>query len=143
MMQVRVKDVAEMLGGATVLGRAVQDRGALIDLIGSGLPVAALERLSAHLGAGGAKGESLKSVLQVRRRATARLGKAEGERAERVARLFAMAIQAFGDEDTGRQFMLTPHDRLGGKSPLFMCRSELGGREVEGLLNAIAYGLPA
>lgn len=142
-MQVRAKDVAEMLGGASVLGRAVRDRGTLIELIGSGLPVAALDSLDAHLNAGTDEGPSLKTVVRFRRRPSARLGKAEGERAERVARLFAMSVQAFADEAGGRAFMLTPHDRLGGKSPLDMCRTELGGREVEGLLSAIVYGLPA
>lgn len=142
-MQVRAKDVAEMLGGASVLGRAVRDRGTLIELIGSGLPVAALDSLSAHLDVDATNGTSLKRVVQFRRRSSARLGKAEGERAERVARLFAMSIQAFGDEAGGRAFILTPHDRLAGKAPLDMCSTELGGREVESLLNAIVYGLPA
>jgi uncharacterized protein (DUF2384 family) len=37
--------------------------------------------------------------------------------------------------------MTTPHPELDGRSPFDAAKTDLGARRVEGLLNALEYGL--
>jgi putative toxin-antitoxin system antitoxin component (TIGR02293 family) len=67
---------------------------------------------------------------------------AQGEQTERLARLFAYAQRVFGDADDARAFMHNPHPELQGRRPVDAALSELGGRAVEKVLDALAYGLP-
>ena len=48
-MLVRPKDIAEVLGGPTVLGRTVRDLGDLDEVLRAGLPLGALDILEARL----------------------------------------------------------------------------------------------
>ena len=59
------------------------------------------------------------------------------------SRIFAMAVQALGDTATARAFMTQPHPRLANATPLNNLRNEDGAIEVEELLNAVLFGLPA
>ena len=67
---------------------------------------------------------------------------AQGEQAERLARLFAYAQRVFGDIDDARAFMQRPHPELQGRRPVDAALSELGGRAVERVLDGLVYGLP-
>lgn len=67
---------------------------------------------------------------------------AQGEQAERLARLFAYAQRVFGDIDDARAFMQRPHPELQGRRPVDAALSELGGRAVERVLDGLALGLP-
>ncbi len=70
------------------------------------------------------------------------LTQAQGEQAERLARLFTYACKVFGDVDDARDFMRRPHPLLGGRRPVDACLTELGGRAVETILDSMAFGLP-
>ena len=74
------------------------------------------------------------------RRAT-QLSPRESERTERVARLYVHARRALGTEAEAREFMLTPHPELDGRSPVEAARTDLGTRRAEQILNALEYGL--
>jgi putative toxin-antitoxin system antitoxin component (TIGR02293 family) len=145
-MLVRPKEIAEVLGGAAVLGRTVRDLGDLDEVVRAGLPFGALDALEARLPAtGGRRNSPVRSVVR-RRSGTAGqavLAPAEGERAGRVARLFAMATKVFGSPEGATEFLTTAHARLHDRTPLECLFTDIGGREVEEILNAIAYGLPA
>lgn len=67
---------------------------------------------------------------------------AQGEQAERLARLFAYAQRAFGDLEDARAFMQRPHPELQGRRPVDAALTELGGRAVERVLDGLAFGLP-
>ena len=67
---------------------------------------------------------------------------AQGEQTERLARLFRYACRVFGDEVDARTFMQRPHPELQGRRPLDAALSELGGRMVESVLDALFFGLP-
>ena len=67
---------------------------------------------------------------------------AQGEQTERLARLFTYAQRVFGDVEDARAFMDRPHPELQGRRPVDAALSELGGRAVERVLDALAYGLP-
>jgi putative toxin-antitoxin system antitoxin component (TIGR02293 family) len=141
-MEVSVKDIAETLGGEAALGRPLRDLGDLNAAVVAGLPRSALDRVAQRLTQNGVYVDVL-SVVRPRGTADTPLDVDEGERLERVARLLATAIHVFGDEAAARAFIVTPHDRLGGRAPLALLATELGGRQVERLLDSIAYGLPA
>jgi uncharacterized protein (DUF2384 family) len=64
------------------------------------------------------------------------------ERAARLLYYSNLADVAFGDSDLARKFMTRKHPRL-GVAPIDKLDTEWGGREVEKILNAMIYGLPA
>jgi putative toxin-antitoxin system antitoxin component (TIGR02293 family) len=144
-MLVRPKDIADVLGGAAVLGRSVRDLGDLDEMVRAGLPLGAFDALEAWLPpAAGRRSSPLRAVVRRRARAGRTvLVASEGERAGRVARIFAIATNVFGSPTLAKGFLTEPHDRLAGRTPLECLATDLGGREVEEILNAIAFGLPA
>lgn len=144
-MLVRPKDIADVLGGPAVLGRAVRDLGDLDEVVRAGLPLRALDLLEARVPPpAGRKTSPVRGVVGRRTKANhAVLAPASGERAGRVARIVAMATKVFGAPAAATEFLTTPHDRLDGRAPLACLVTDLGGREVEEILNAIAFGLPA
>lgn len=70
------------------------------------------------------------------------LNAAHGQKAERLARVFAMAEAAWGDEEEARRFMNTPHPELGGRTPLAAAMTELGARQIEEIIERGLHGLP-
>jgi hypothetical protein len=70
------------------------------------------------------------------------VAQAKNDRATRLIYIFDLAKEAFGDEKLVQQFMTRKHPILRA-SPLKKLETEWGGREVEKILNAIIYGLPA
>ena len=144
-MLVRPKDIADVLGGPTVLGRVVRDLGDLDEVVRAGLPRLALTSLEAHVPPrAGKKVSPVRGVVGRHIEADQTvLVPAAGERAGRVARIVAMATKVFGSPAAATEFLTTPHDRLDGRAPLACLATDLGGREVEEILNATAFGLPA
>jgi putative toxin-antitoxin system antitoxin component (TIGR02293 family) len=67
----------------------------------------------------------------------------EGEKAERLARVVALAEEAFGSREDALDFLHTPHLELGGDRPLDAAQTELGARQVEEILWRMEHGLPA
>ncbi len=62
----------------------------------------------------------------------------------RLVRLIVLTKSIFdGDLDTAVSFLSTEHPELEDRSPFECALTEIGGREVEGLLHRIEYGLPA
>jgi len=71
------------------------------------------------------------------------LSPAESERVERVARVYAMAVEVWGDDEAARTFLSKPHPMLNNQSPLETSINEPGASQVEQLLEKLRYGLPA
>jgi putative toxin-antitoxin system antitoxin component (TIGR02293 family) len=67
---------------------------------------------------------------------------AQGEQTERLGRLFRYACRVFGDDDDARAFLQRPHPELQGRRPVDAALTELGGRMVESVLDAMFFGLP-
>ena len=142
-MLVRAQDIANVLGGAATLGREVRDLSDLNTVVLEGMPIAAFERLNARMRTKSGQ-TTIRSVVGSRGVVgRARLAPQASERAERVARILAMAEKVFGNEDLALEFLTLPHARLHDKSPLQILGTDIGGREVEEILGAIAYGMPA
>ena len=149
-MSVAAEEVAEVLGGQQVLGRRIRHGRDLEELIREGVPKPALERLVALLAApyGGA-GRDLRAGLRNRIVSRATYQRVErfnlqvSETTERLARLYALAATAFADGGAAARFMLTPHPELGDRAPFDVALTEVGGREVEEVIERGLHGLPA
>lgn len=69
------------------------------------------------------------------------LSREETDRIIRVARIVALAEQIFGDREKAFGWLRLPGERLHGRTPLSMLRTELGGRLIEDLLWQIDEGV--
>ena len=118
----------------------------LDQMVSKGLPKAALKASIGHLFK--RTDERQRFLYQIIPEATYKRRKAtlsanESERAERLARIFATASYVWNKDDDARNFLVTPHSLLQGKTPLEVSLTELGARRVEDLLWQLYYGIPA
>ena len=139
-----------MLGGRRILGRRVQDGRDLDALVREGVPKPALERLVSLLAepmSGDGKDLRVRLRNKIVPRATyqrvERFNLQVSETTERLARLYALASHAFSDPSAAARFMMTPHPVLSGRTPFDVALTEVGGREVEEVIERGLHGLPA
>lgn len=71
------------------------------------------------------------------------LSKEESDKAVRVARITAMAEQAFRDPARAWRWLRKPKRRFGGKSPIEMLATEASARLVEEMIIQFEYGMAA
>ncbi len=116
-----------------------------VEMIGSGLPVAAVSRLSKT---SGLTLDRIKHFARIsegsfaRRKESGRLSPEESERLLRVSRVFERATALFdGDQNEARQWLETPIPSLGNRRPLDLTSTEPGAREVEDLIGRIEHGI--
>jgi putative toxin-antitoxin system antitoxin component (TIGR02293 family) len=138
-----VAETVEAMGGQRSVGRV----GSVAELeaaVRRGLPKATLTALAARFAADDVGRRRF--IYSIVPRATwerrQTLTPQASERVERLARLWSQAEAVWGDEALTRRFMTTAHAELEGQSPVEAAATELGGRRVERVLNALAYGLP-
>lgn len=139
-MTALASDVAAVLG--LVGSRPIQGQLDLAEALEEGLPVGAVDRVSRLVAPGDSAfrdGLVARATL-ARRRHQSRLTLEEGQRVERIARLWAYALRLFGSEDDARRFLAGPHMLLRGQSPLDLARTEPGARAVEQLLGGLEHG---
>ena len=138
--------IAEIMGGAPVLGRRLASLGALNDAVSQGLPKAALRQTAIRIFEDRVEQRQLMNRIVPEatfKRRRDRLSAPESERTERIARVMAQAEFVWQDRPDARRFMTTPHPALRGRTPLDVALTELGARQVEEMLDQIFYGLPA
>jgi putative toxin-antitoxin system antitoxin component (TIGR02293 family) len=139
-------NIAELMGGSRVLGKAVHSPLDLADIIEAGLPREAAEQVRAYLHLteqemADCLGVSTKTLQRLAKQPKGLLSRVQGDRLYRLARIVALAEQVF--EDTGRahSWLREPQRGLGYRIPLELMRTEVGAREVENLLGRIEYGV--
>ncbi len=140
------EQIAEVMGGPQVLGRRLATLSALGDAVSRGLPKAALRQTASRVFPTRLEQRQLMNRIVPEatfKRRRDRLSAAESERTERVARVMANAEYVWNDREDARRFLTTPHPALRGRSPLDAAMTELGARQVEGVLDKIFHGLPA
>lgn len=145
MYPITVEKVAATLGGARVLVTEPHSLGELSDAIARGLPRDVVPALAAE--AAPDRGDLRRKVAALvvspaTYKRGRRLSPAAGERAERLARVTALAHQVMGDRDEARDWLTQPHPLLGGQSPIETAATDLGARVIERILHNIAFGLP-
>lgn len=80
------------------------------------------------------------STLDRRLKSRAQLDPVASERLDRIAQIAVLAESVFEDEEVATNWMATSNDALGGKTPLSLCDTELGARQVRRVLHAIEWG---
>lgn len=139
------ENIADVMGGAAILGRPIRSIGDLEKTISGGLPKRAL-RLTAervYASAGEARRVMFRIVPEATFKRRTRLSASESERTERLARVIAAAEFAWDDREDAREWLTKPHPELGQRTPLESAMTELGARRVEDLLDRLFYGIPA
>jgi len=125
-----------LLGSPLHLARAIRD----------GLPTGAFFDLQERLGlTTAALGEVLAlppRTLQ-RRREEGRLSKEESDRLARLRRVFEEAVRLIGNDPAAAEWFGEPQPALAGSTPLALCDTEPGAREVERLIGRIEHGVYA
>lgn len=139
------QNIAEVLGGKKVLGRAVKSLTDLAELVREGLPASSVIALAEKLDLGNAALSRKLGIPQrtMTRRLSqhARLSAAESDRTMRLARVYATAVEMIGNKEKAVEWLRTPNRALAGERPLDQLDTDLGAREVEDVLGRIAYGV--
>ena len=147
-MSVPASEIAKILGGRRVLGRTVNNMRELDSIVREGMPKRALDRLLVFLAAP-SRGKDLSVQLRnkIVPRATYqrvdRFNQQVGETTERLARLYALALSVFEDGTAATRFLMNPHPELDDRTPFDVALTEIGGREVEDVIERGLHGLPA
>jgi len=146
-MSVAAKQIAEVLGGTKVLGRRVTSMRELEEIVREGMPKSALDTFINGLGSSKRGDFAVQLRNKIVSRATYnrvdRFNLQVSETTERMARLYAIALLAFEDSETATRFMSHSHPELGNRSPFEAALTEIGGREVEEVIERGLHGLPA
>ena len=138
--------IAAIMGGEATLRVQVRRARDLEAVVQRGLPVETLGEIVQRVSANPETRRALVAALipeaTLKRRRQGQLFTAtESERLERLARVVALANDAFGDETDARLFLETSHPLLEGRSPAEAARTELGARRVEEILGRMTYGV--
>jgi putative toxin-antitoxin system antitoxin component (TIGR02293 family) len=82
-----------------------------------------------------------KSFFVANNHADSHLSAEESTRLARLAGVWAMALEVWGDEEAARRFMFEAHKLLQGRRPVdVVLENELGRPVVEGILGRLQYG---
>lgn len=112
--------------------------------IRAGLPASAFDGVARVLSLTSSElaqklGISLRTVNDQKRK-LARLSRENSEKLVRIARVQKLAKKIFTTDQAVSQWLALPAPALEGVAPLDLLDTDLGTREVEGLINGLAYG---
>jgi putative toxin-antitoxin system antitoxin component (TIGR02293 family) len=145
MYPVEIAKVSAALGGARTLGRDPHSVGELSEAIAHGLSRAVVPALAAQAAPNrdGLRRRVASLVVSPATYKRSRiLSPSASERAERLARITALAQQAFRDPDKAREWLNAPHLLLANRMPIEVAATDLGARMVERVLTNIEFSLP-
>lgn len=138
-------EVAAALGLPN-LGAAASSPIALIDTIEHGLPVKAVEKV-AHLIAPDDTQFKYRLVPKGtldRRKISRKLSPEEGARLARVANVWSVARDVWGNADDARGFLFRPHPMAEDRLPIdLVIQSEFGADLIVDILGGLKYGTAA
>lgn len=133
-----------MSSAAAVFNLAQQPVDSLVALIRRGLPATAFKTVALALNL---STETLARKLGVAPRTLARKQKSktalsaeETEKLLRVVRVRHLAQELFTGDAAISAWLSTPAPALGGKAPIDLLDTDVGTREVEGLILGLAHG---
>lgn len=145
MYPVPVVEVVEALGGAKALGGKVTDLADLTAAVARGFPRSVVREVAAGAAPAGGTVRSRVAALvasPATLKRSDRLSPDASARAERLARVVALAHRALGSVDEARAWLTGSHPLLGAM-PIELAATDLGARQVEQILHNIEYSLPA
>ena len=119
----------------------------LDDIVREGMPKTALDTFIRAIGGPRYREYAIQLRNRIVPRATYsradRFNLQVSETTERMARLYAMALAVFEDADAATRFLANSHPELGDRAPFEVALTEVGGREVEEVIERGLHGLPA
>lgn len=130
----------------SLIGMPLNVESDMVKVVVKGLPTKAYRNLERHVVM---VPTLIASETTMRRRLQARSGKFtqdESEKLMRVARVFALATEVFGDEARAKRWFGHASNYLPEQdpvSPMSLCETEPGGRLVEEHLRRAQYGFAA
>jgi putative toxin-antitoxin system antitoxin component (TIGR02293 family) len=139
-------NIAQVLGGERVLGRAVRSQAQLEQCAREGFPLEVLRQLVEDQVV---MPQELygwiipRRTLAHRQRRGQRLNLDESNRVSRVARIYALALETFRAPEKAKHWLRKSLRQFGGRTPMEMLETDLGTHQVEILLGQIAHGLAA
>lgn len=80
------------------------------------------------------------STLERKIKSKAKLDPIASERVDRLMQIALQAEEVFEDRQAAIQWMGEKNRSLGDETPISLCRTELGARQVRRVLNAIEWG---
>ncbi|MNL59107.1 hypothetical protein D3C87_1828060 [compost metagenome] len=80
------------------------------------------------------------STLERRRREQRPLDCIASERIDRIAIICRLAEEVFDSRNVAATWMSKPNKTLGGVEPVMVCTTEIGGRQVRRVLQALEWG---
>jgi len=83
------------------------------------------------------------STLQRRRRTQKKLDCISSERLDRIAVVSHLTEKVFEDQERAVYWLSTPNNALGETSPIMLCATEIGAKQVRRTLAALEWGGPA
>ena len=120
---------------------------ALISRIQGGLPIGSLERVTELLAPGDVRFKYRlvpKATYERRKKGVHRLSSEEGTRLARVARVWSLARDVWGEDANAREFLFRPHPMIEDKRPIDMViLNEFGAEMVIDILGRLKYGSAA
>lgn len=136
--------IAEVMGGAAILGRRIRSIGELEQTVSHGIPKGALRHTVERVYSGG---DVRDMIFRIVPEATFKrrnlLSPSESARTERLARVIALAEYVWSDKTDAREWLLKPHPELNRRCPVDAALTELGARQVEQLLERLFFGVPS
>lgn len=126
-----------------LIGLKLRTEVDFVSVVQKGLPTSAYRKLSVHIPLDSlyiASETTLRRRLQTKRGSFAT---EESERLMRLARVFALAVEVFGDEERAREWFTRPAPYVSDEDPMSpakLCETEPGGRLVEEHLRRAQFG---
>ncbi|HEX4140937.1 MAG TPA: antitoxin Xre/MbcA/ParS toxin-binding domain-containing protein [Candidatus Methylacidiphilales bacterium] len=115
------------------------------EIVRSGIPARSAKVLAATLDLSMAQFALIAVIplrtLERRIKLNSVLNAPESERVIRLGRVLSMATDVFDDKEEASQWMAESLDVLSGRTPIEMCATDAGAREVEQVLGRIEHGV--
>ncbi len=128
-----------------ILHLKVKTHKTVINMLREGLPFAAVDALARELELSRKELASLLSIPMTtfgRRKDKGRLDPSESDRAWRIARIKAKALEmTCGDNAEAMRWLNTSKEILGGETPLQHADTEMGAQEVVDLIGRTMHGV--
>lgn len=146
-MVIPAEQIANVLGGPPILGRRVTSMRKLDEVVRAGIPKSALDALIEALRTG--LDDDFATRLRNRivpwatYKRVDRFNLQVSETIERMARLYAMTLAIFEEPAAAIRFLAGAHPDLGDRAPFEVALTEIGGLEVEEVIERGLHGLPA
>ena len=146
-MVVSAEQIANVLGGPPILGRRVTNMHELDEIVRAGMPKSALDTFIEALRTGQDDDFAIRLRNRIVPRTTYkrvdRFNLRVSETTERMAWLYAMTLAVFEEPAAAIRFLAGAHPELGDRAPFEVALTEIGGREVEEVIERGLHGLPA